>query len=542
MQALRTLKERFWTNSETFAAIRQFPLQLWLLFFMHYGQSFASFMLSASLTIYLRRVFLVSTDTETTWYYAIWTLASIVVGIPGGVVIEIFGLWWSLFVGSAILTVSRILFAFSTNLTLSLCTLFIGISIGSDIVDSVLDIAVMYYTESPAIQTIVYGILYGSMNFGALCAFNLTDLLLDFSVGWNGYRLLFTVGAAASIICSLLAYNYKIPPMLKKATKKAPKFKLSMTFSLFKDYQFWQISGLNFLLSGVGLIFRFIETMLVTYLVRTNESVRYGLILSINPLLIIPLASFAAIITQRGLSVFWWIVVGSLISATSIAWLWLWPGSTVTAAVLCSVQITFGESIWGPKVKQYTTLRSPQGKKAIYAGWIPLSKIPATILSGQVAGYLLDTHCPSVELDLMGSSSIAAYMGSCRFMWGWIFLLALSSPTLLAAFAKLINWEPKQPVILVEQEKVEDQQKVTELLDVSQPEEKESSEHIEEQGKEITTTEAARIRLKNFFLKLLSNQARGTDVIDEKFQPPPADYEMEDMTDRKLDDVKESLL
>jgi MFS family permease len=443
MQVLHTLKERFWTNSETFGAIRKFPLQLWLLFVIHFGNSFSSFAYSVDLTIYLRRVFSVATDTEATWYYAIWSLASIIVGIPGGLFIEVTGLWWSLFIGCAIVTVSRIMFAFSTNLTLTLITLFVGISIGADILESALDIAVMYYTESTAVQTIIFGILYATMNIGAVVALNLNDVFLDFATGWNGYRLLFTTAAAVSIVCSLLAYNYKIPRLLKTATKETPKFKLSMMVTLFREYRFWQIFGLNFLLSGVKMIFRFIDTMLVLYLVRTNENVRYGLLLSINPVLIIPLVSIAAVATQRGLSTFWWIVVGSLISATSIGWLWLWPGSSIVAAAICMFQMTCGEAIWGPKLKQYSTIRAPQGKKAIYAGWMPLSGIPATVVAGQLAGYLLDTNCPSLEIDLLTSDSFANHQVECRMMWGWICLLALSSPVLLSACVKLINWEPK---------------------------------------------------------------------------------------------------
>ena len=537
MQVLRTLKERFWTNSETFAAIRKFPLQLWLLYVIHWLNSFASFALSPNLTIYLRRVFSVASDTETTRYYAIWTLASIIVGIPGGLVIEVAGLWWSLFMGATILTVSRILFAFSTNLTLTLVTLFVGISIGADILESALDIAVMYYTESPAVQSIVFGILYGTMNVGAVIAFNLNDVLLDASVGWNGYRLLFTIAAAASIVCSLLAYNYKMPRLLKTAIKEAPKFKLSMMVTIFRQYQFWQIFGLNLLLSGVKMIFRFIDTMLVVYLVRTNESVRYGLLLSINPILIIPLVSIAAVVTQRGLSLFWWIVVGSLISATSPAWLWLWPGSTIVAASISLVQMTIGEAIWAPKLKQYSTVRPPQNQKAIYAGWMPISGVPATLIAGELAGYLLDTYCPDIEIDLLGSVSLTDHQGQCRMMWGWSLFTALTAPVLVSMCAWLINWEPKK------QPNVEDEQKVKELLDVSQPDEKKSDNHAVEQDEETTYQEAASGGLRAMFLKLLSRQPTLPSVPDQKFQPPPQDFEMDEIKkDKSEDDDQASLL
>jgi MFS family permease len=537
MQVLRTLKERFWTNSVTFKALRTLPLQLWLLFVIHLGNSFGSFAYSPNLTIYMKRVFSVATDLETTRYYAIWSLASIVVGIPGGMLIEVIGLWWSIFIGSAILTVSRILFAFSSNLILTLVTLFVGISIGSDILESALDIAVSYYTESDAVQTIVFNILYATMNIGAVLAFNLTDILLDACVGWNGYRLLFTVAAAVSIICSLLAYNYKVPRLFKTAAKEAPKFKLSMMVSLFKEYQFWQIFGLNLLLSGVKMIFRFIETMLVVYLVRTNDNVRYGMLLSINPILIIPSVSIAAVITQRWLSVFWWIVVGSLISATSISWLWLWPGSTIVAGILCQIQMTIGEAIWGPKVKQYQVVRAPQGKKAIYAGWLPISHVPATLISGELAGYLLDTHCPDLELDLLGSASLTEHRGQCRMMWGWVFFLALSSPVLISACAWLINWVPRKVP------KIEDEQKpVEQLLDVAQPEEQKAIQQPEKEDENMTYQEAANKGLRSVFLKFLTRQvAKKDDGEEERFQPPPQDFEMEDMKKSGEED-KQSLL
>lgn len=442
--AVQELKMRFWTNSESIAGIRRFPYQLWLLLFIHTMFNERAFAVSVNLSLYLRRVFEVVSDSDIAMYYTIWRLSGHALRVASGFVVETMGLRRSLFIGCIIMTVGQLLFGMSNQLWLTLASLFWPLQLGSVLFEAAADLLPLYYfTDRPTTST-VFSVMYASMNLGALLSLVVTYVALKIVDGWAGYRVMMAVAAMASVCGCLASVFYREPELLLAARDSRPKASFSTMFRVFVERQFWQLFLLLFSMTGVTSIYRFVDLMLIIYLVRIEPGVSYAPLLAINTILIIPLVSASGVLTNRGLQPYTWILIGVGISATSLVWLWLVPGSPILPTVLMMVQVTLGEAISAPKVQEWVSSFAPEGKKAIYKGWLPLAQAPGEFLVGMLSAALLSRYSPEQTFTLdTNSVSFESYAGHARTMWLWAMLFSLSSLVLLVVLRPIIVWQPR---------------------------------------------------------------------------------------------------
>lgn len=468
---------------DTFRVIKAFPLQLWLMFLVHCLDSFGIFAISSNLTTYLNRVY-GNSDSQVNYIYTFWNSAMVVFGVPMGFLIDKIGLRRSLIYGSVLSLISKTAFVSVTNEILLLVVLLVGTTISAGIFGSAVDLSVARYSNSKLSRSLVFGFLYSSMNIGGVMASLGIDLTLEMAPGWVGYQLLFAAGALASAICTLIVVFYderkewldepEAPDVIHQNGFSADSIikvqqysaKHSKWIDLFKPRNIWdalqivrertfiQLFVFSIALTGVRTLFRFMETILVSYITRIYPTEGYGRILAINPTMIIFLTPIMSFLTARGLREYDWIVFGTLIGGLSPLWLILWREDTLWPVYLFLIQATIGESIWSPKVKQWIIKNSPKGKRGAYSGLLPLSNFGGGILTGPVNSILLDTYCPLLSSTLWMDEN-SGYTSSCQDMWVWVQVVTITSAVFL-----LIGRRWLQP-------KHENKVRVTQQMDTS---------------------------------------------------------------------------
>ena len=156
---------------------------------------------------------------------------------------------------------------------------------------------------------------------------------------------------------------------------------------------FWRFFLFVFLLTGVRTVYRHLEATFPKYMRREmGEHVLFGTIMAINPGIVIILVPIISPMIQNYDS-FWVILVGAAI--TSVAPLWLVIGPSYATAVLFIATLSVGESLWSPRLYQYTMEIAEKGREGTY---ISLGNVPnflATLTAGVMSGYLLERYCPS---------------------------------------------------------------------------------------------------------------------------------------------------
>ncbi len=460
MRGCAEMKSRFWTNSESVAGIRRFPAMLWLLLFMHTANSFGGFAISVNFALMLRRVFEIHSDATVSYYYTIWKVCMHAFECVLGFVVELMGLRRSIIVGSLLLAVGQMLFAFSDYLWLSLTSLFWMISAGRVFFEQASDLLPLYYFKGESMKTIVFAIFYASMNLGALGSLIVTYLALKFTEGWQGYRLLLTITACSSAVACLTSYYYQNPPLLDEAIEsnftpsnkaraavQQRKLKLKRIFTVLTESNLWRMMLLRFSMTGIYTIYRLVDLTMIVYLVRVDPNSPYPLLLAINTVLIIPLVSISGVVTSRNLTNYVWMMIGTLIAATSVLWLWVIPGNPTPAVVCFMIQVTCGEAIFAPKAKQWFADKAPEGRKAIYQGWLSLAQVPGEFASASLASWLLQTYCPEVTTAFMGEGSWEDFVSRAHLMWLWVAGAGFTTFVLLGIFYPMLNQRPHKMIL-----------------------------------------------------------------------------------------------
>lgn len=442
--------------------LAEMPVQLWLLFLMHCLDSFGVFALSSNLTLYLNRVYGLS-DRDVSIIYMLWNGAMVVLGVPTGFLIDKIGLGKAMFFGSLVSVAAKIVFATSNQLWPMMIALFVGTTLGAGLLGSAIDLAVARYTQSKYGRTLIFAILYTTMNIGAILALYGIDLSLELAPGWLGYRLLFTAGALASLPTVLIAFFYdeskhlpEVPQEISGDYKEQfEKEKRAWTdvvrgtglrdaLKVVVEKRFIQLFLFSMALTGIRALFRLMETVLVSYITRVYPTASYGSILAINPNMIIVLSLVMGTLTAYGLQEYDWIVVGTVLGSLSPLWLLLWRSASLWPVYAFLVTATVGESIWSPKVKQWIVKNSPKGKKGAYGGLLPLSQFGGGIMTGPVNILLLENYCPEQSSTLWpDDSSQANYVSQCQDLWLWVFVLLVSTPVFLLVGRRWLRQKSK---------------------------------------------------------------------------------------------------
>ena len=116
---------------------------------------------------------------------------------------------------------------------------------------------------------------------------------------------------------------------------------------------------------NVRQIFRHLDATWPKYMIREfGPDVPKGTIYAINPILIIVLVPIVSATTSH-IDPLVMIHAGSYISAASVFWLVLAPHS-INASILFMIFLSVGESVWSPRLNDYTVSVSEEGREGTY--------------------------------------------------------------------------------------------------------------------------------------------------------------------------------
>ena len=217
----------------------------------------------------------------------------------------------------------------------------------------------------------------------------------------------------------------------------------SLVTDLLYSKTFWRFCVFTLFLINLKTIFRHVDATLPTYLLRCFGS-KYpkGMIYSINPFMIIWLTPIVAALTST------WphydmIKWGGYLSALSPFFV---ACSTSTwVVVMFMITLSLGESIWSPRVYDYTMSIAPEGKEATFSALASAPLFAAKIPVGLLSGYLVAKYLP--ESDSTDAQEVeygdAHARKNGRTVWLIIGLVILTSPLLITLCEKCIR-EPEK--------------------------------------------------------------------------------------------------
>lgn len=230
---------------------------------------------------------------------------------------------------------------------------------------------------------------------------------------------------------------------------------------LFREKPFWIFLFMLFVTVFVRLTFQHFHYTWPKYGIRIfGEGAPIGSIYGVlNPTMIVFLVPFVAALTKK-IDSYKMMVAGTFISALSVfiavipyekfAFLTdTWVGELVFVrwldlpesgrSPLYFVMITFvivftiGESLWSPRLMQFTAEIAPKGKEASYLSLAVLPFFFAKFFVGPLSGVLVSTYVPT-NLPPGVENYPSHYM-----VWAWVGSIAIITPIGLLVFNKLFR-------------------------------------------------------------------------------------------------------
>lgn len=393
---------------------------VWVLFLLKLLESYAYFVTSLNLTLYMSDNF-GFTDTQAGAVYATWGVAAAIAGTVAGPLIDKLGVRTSLIVGSVVSLIGRAVFAHSRNSTHALVALYVIQSFGLALGIPVLSIGIRRVVPDLQTQATAFGLFYSCMNVGALAAGWVTDAI-NHNIAPNHPAISLTyimwtpVAATAAnvlIACTLFRISTDI-----QVDERAPTLSYASVKRTCTDKIFWQLCAFSAALFGARSIFRHVDATMPKWLQRTvSEHVNYGFIYSINPMIII----FLVPLIQHRLAAYDGydtVTFGTTIIFAAPMLLAVATPS-YAAADLFMVIVSVGEAVYSPRSMQYVLHLAPKGGEGVYGVLAAVPLFGVKFVTGLFSGHLLDTYCPDGGPD------------HCRTMWLYIAFGALSSVFLL---------------------------------------------------------------------------------------------------------------
>jgi MFS family permease len=423
------------TLAQGLQTLRECPRELWLVFFLKYLESYAYFVLSYTLILYLSDEF-DFTDEEAGWAYGIYGMLITVYGFFMGTVIDNIGVKWSLVGGMTILFFSRLALTFTMDVRTILTILFTTLPLGGAMGIPVMQIAVKRYTKDIN-RTVSFSIFYVMMNLAAITAAPAIDLfhayfpdgatlvIVGHSVEVSTYRLLIFTGACMTFLSWFIALcliREQSEEELDERVRQAPR---SVISEVTTSPAFWRFFLLVVLLLGVRIIYRHLDATFPKYMVREfGHSALYGSVIAINPLCVCMVVPMLAPISMR-VPPLKMILLGATVS--SLSPFFLAAGHTYTTAVFFVTCLSLGEAVWSPRLFEYTVMVADPGREGTYMALASAPTFLATLVTGAMSGWLLETFCP------------ATGPRHSELMWFLVGCMSILSPILLYAFYDVID-------------------------------------------------------------------------------------------------------
>lgn len=274
-----------------------------------------------------------------------------------------------------------------------------------------------------------FSLWYLGMNLGSAAGGFLIDLVRR-GLGWsNSY--LFTIAAAAGLLCSLLTWRLvRTEDQLGGPAEGAgppagpARNPFQIALEVLREPALWRLLALAGLILGARAVFSYNYLLFPKYWLRTiGGDAAIGTLQAINPILVVVgIVLFVPLVGRFRL--FSMLVYGAMVSCLSLFVLAL-PWQLFSAdlarshylmSVLCMAILSVGEVVWSPKLYEYTAAIAPPGQEGTYLG---LSQVPwfaAKTLVSVLSGHFLVRWCPDGIGPRLAAGQVP-YWDSPAAMW-----------------------------------------------------------------------------------------------------------------------------
>jgi MFS family permease len=468
----------FWGR---FTVLKSAPRELWIIFGAKLLAILAYGLMNSTLSLWLSSDLgygdVGAGDLVFAWS-AVMTLATVAVGA----LVDAIGIRKALLYGFGICIAARAVMACADARGAALALGLFPVALGEAMLTPVMVAAVRRYT-STAQRSIAFSIIYALMNLGFGIAYWIFDYvraglgergslaLLGFQ--FSTYQTLFLLSLLCTLPNLLLVYlllrdgveatdeGVTIAPAPRARVRIAVGQALLGTaretgriFSgLWRQATFYKFLIFLSLVVAVRMIFIHMYYTYPKFGIRElGEGAPIGRLWSINSFLIVILVPIVGALTQR-IPAYRMVVVGSFVSAASVfimamppEWFrpladgalgdliarhWLGVEGAVhpyyVMIFLYVVVLSLGETLWSPRLYEYTAAIAPKGQEASYMSMSYLPMFVGKLAVGALSGRLLAAYCP------------AEGTRNSPTLWLVIALITMITPIGLCAFRRFIR-------------------------------------------------------------------------------------------------------
>ena len=437
-----------------FLVLRGAVRELWIIFGAKVLAILAYGVMNSTLVLWLSSD-LGYSDIKAGNIVAAWSTVMTLATVLVGSLVDAIGLRKAFLLGIGLCLFSRGVMTFATVPWVALGGGLLWLAVGEALMTPVMVAAVRRYSTT-AQRSISFSLFYVMMNVGFGMASWIFDFVRKglgeyghFTVPGLGlslstYRTLFLVSFVLTLPNLLIFYfglrdgveatdeGVKIVTQKPKYTQEGMVQALRLSAGdawrdtvrifagLWRQPTFYKFLAFLALAVPVRLIFYHMHYTYPKFGIRElGEGAPIGRLWSTNALLIVILVPIVGALTQR-ISAYRMVVGGSLVSASSVflmavppAWFqtladgglghWIghsWLGLTgpvhpYYVIILCYVVVlSVGESLWSPRLYEYTAAVAPKGQEASYMALSYLPFFVAKFFVGMFSGLLLTTYCP----------------------------------------------------------------------------------------------------------------------------------------------------
>lgn len=473
-----------------FKVLKSASKDFWLTNAIQFFDGLAYFSMILSFSLYLTTNCGFS-DIDSGAWVGIFTLYITAFMFAVGSICDTIGIKRSLFIGLAMLSVSRLAlgvapiyvggdgisqgietifaslggmtppgFLINSNLDWAVKISIIVMALGTAFMGPVVQASLRRFTSKKTRAT-GFNVYYLLMNIGAIVA---SALVLDgFRKTFgevNGNLAILIFGFAMSILALFASslinednYAEESERVTKTDNNQRP---LAIFMEVWKEKPFQKLLLLLVLTIGVRLVFVNQFLVMPKYYTRLLYSdFELGLANSINPtIIVIGLIVLIPIINRY--STIKLIIVGMAVSAFSlvvlaipIGWVTAIPGiNNLTQAYLAIIFVqivifALGELIFNPRFMEYVASVAPQDRVSSYMALAALPTFIAKPINGFVSGILIYRYCYDGIRPKVETGNIA-YADSPEFMWMLYMVLAIISPIAVIALKNFFSVQPSQ--------------------------------------------------------------------------------------------------
>jgi predicted MFS family arabinose efflux permease len=412
--------------SRAFQSLGKSPYDLWITLCIKFT-SFAAFsVIAVCSSLYLTKIQNFS-EKETGLIFASFGLAISIYSVCLSNLAKLIGLRNTLILGNSIGCLGyALLLIFTDKYPQYLILLtFIMLAIAINLTNTKL--GVKYYTY-PDSRSIAYTLYYLVFFIAAGFASGIVDIIASLvPEPHEQYQLIFSFGL--SLYTLTLVLSLFLREMDLENTEEVD-FTIVMPFSdVIKLKIFWKFTALISLILLIKSVYFHLSGTLPVYMDRRIENGNhFGLMMVIHQIMLLigtPICSYLVFYLDK----YTILVLGTFCTAISPAVLYY--ETTYVGVVLFTVLIAVGESIYAPRLVDYTVEIAPPGAEAVFLGVAAVTNSLPLIITGLTSGFLMDRFCKNGEGN-----------GQCHNMWIWIAGYAVSAVVIMVVCRKHLEVKP----------------------------------------------------------------------------------------------------